>query len=163
MSIKNLFAVIAIFMLFSACEKDDFCTKETPKTPKLVLRFYDANNRDEFKKVKNLSVWAEGKDTLPSYKSVELDSIALPLNTMDIKTVYHLKMNAVDGNLSNNNINTLTITYETEDVFISRACGYRTIFHNVNINSDNTWFVDYTPTSISTIDNEYKAHVKVYY
>ena len=163
MKIKNLITIILLSFILTSCEKDDFCLQETPKTPKLILRFYDFVNKDELKQVKYLSVWAEGKDTLKNYRSVTLDSIALPLNTLDSKTVYHLKMNAIDGSISSNIINTITIKYNTEDVFISRSCGFKTIFNEVVITSDNGWFLDFSPTSLNNITNEFKAHVKIHF
>ena len=161
---KKYFLYIFLLSLsFTACEKDDFCTQETPKTPKLILRFYNNADKDEYKTVKHLSVWAEGKDTISTYKSMELDSIAIPLNTLAIETVYYLKMNSTDGNLANNFTNKITIKYTTEEVYISRSCGFKTYFNDVVITSDNGWFLDFTPTNLISINNEQEAHVKVYH
>ncbi len=159
------YGIYTLFLcfIFTACEKDDFCTKEVPKTPKLIIRFYDDANKDALKEVENLSVWAAGKDTLSPYKSLKTDSIAFPLNIDALETVYFLKRNNVDGNLANNITNKITIAYTTEDIFISRSCGYKTYFNEVTITSDNGWFISFTPNSLATINNEFNAHVKVYH
>jgi hypothetical protein len=158
---KNILYIFLFAFIFSACEKDDICL--LPTTPKLVLRFYDNTSLEDLKSVERLSVWAEGKDTISNYTSVSLDSIAIPLNTNASETVYHLKMNAVDGNIANNVNNTITIKYTTEDVFVSRSCGFKTIFNSVTITSDNNWIQSFTPATLTTIDNETAAHVKIFH
>jgi len=144
----------------SACEKDDICL--SPTTPKLILRFYDTAIPTEFKNVSNLSIWAEGKDTLATFKNVSLDSVYLPLNTNAVQTVYNFKTSAT-GNIADNKYNKITINYTTEEIFVSRSCGLKSIYHSVTIASDNGWFQSFTPNSLTTIDNETSAHVKIYH
>ena len=93
------FLILLIFTLtfLSGCEKDDICLE--PTTSKLIVRFYDATNPTETKKVTHFSIWAEGKDTISNYKNVATDSIVIPLNVNNTQTVYHLKMNANTGNI----------------------------------------------------------------
>ena len=147
---------------FYSCEKDDFCTKN-PVTPMLVLRFYDTDARNTLKNAKYLSVWADGKDTLSGYQSVTKDSIALPLNSLASETIYHFKINTLEGDIANNLIETFTIQYTPEHEFVSRSCGYRIIFNEVTFNTDNTWVQDFTPFTLTTIDNQTAAHVKIYH
>lgn len=155
---KRFLILLALTLtLLSACEKDDICL--LPTTPKLILRFYDTTNQNNIKAVERLSVWAVGKDTLANYKSVTLDSIAIPLNVNSTQTIYHFKKNAATGN----KIDKLTISYTTEEVFVSRSCGFKTIFNSVTITSDNGWIQSFTPTTLATINNETKAHVKIFH
>ncbi len=158
---KNILYIFLLALFFSACEKDDICL--LPTTPNLILRFYDNTTQDDLKPVERLSVWAEGKDTIFDYTNVSLDSIAIPLNTDTPETTYHFKMNSVDGNIVNNINNTITIKYTPEDVFVSRSCGFKTIFNNVTITSDNNWIQSITPATLTTIDNETAAHVKIFH
>lgn len=148
-------------LVFNACEKDDICLSSV--TPKLILRFYDAANPSTLKSVQNISVWVQGKDTLSNYKSANLDSIAIPLNTNASQTVYNIKKNSVNGNIVNNSTNQLTITYTTEDVYVSRSCGFKTIFNTVTITASNGWVQSFTPSTLTTINNETKAHVKIFH
>ncbi len=159
---KPVSIVLCIFFAFSACEKDDFCTTET-LTPKLVLRFYDSSNPTELKAVENLSVWAADKDTLASYTSVTTDSIAIPLNTASLSTVYHFKRNHTTGNLADNEYSQLTITYSPEDIFISRSCGFVSNFHNLSIDGETSWMQTISPTTGLTITNESAAHVQIHH
>lgn len=144
-----------------ACEKDDFCVD--PITPNLVLRFYDNTNQTEVKSVERLSVWAAGKDTLTAYTSVTLDSIAIPLDPINTQTVYNFKMNNVDGNLANNQVEQWTINYDLEEVYVSRSCGFKVIFNNVTISSNSGWIQSFTPSNITTINNESSAHVQIFH
>jgi len=158
---KNSIYILFLALVFTACEKDDICL--SPTTPKLVVRFYDNANQTALKSVERLSIWADGKDTLSIYKSVSLDSVAIPLNVNTTQTIYHLKTNTVDGNKANNLINTITINYTTTEEYISRSCGFKTIFNNVTISSNNGWIQSFTPTSLTKIDTQTSAHVKIYH
>ena len=159
---KNVLFILLITVLISACEKDDFCIKN-PITPNLVLRFYDTNDRETLKDVERLSIWAENKDTLTNYKSINIDSVAIPLNSIDTKTVYHLKMNNSDGTIANNQTATFTITYTTQEEYVSRSCGFKILFNDVTFESDNTWITEFTPEILTTIDNQNAAHVQIFH
>lgn len=156
-----LFILLSIG-LFSACEKDDFCIKN-PITPNLVLRFYDANDRETLKPVERLSIWVALKDTIAAYKSINIDSVAIPLNSIDSKTIYHLKMNNSDGSIANNQTATFTITYTAQEEYVSRSCGFKILFNDVTFESDNTWITDFTPETLTTIDNQNEAHVQIFH
>ena len=156
-----LFILLSIG-LFSACEKDDFCIKN-PITPNLVLRFYDANDRETLKPVERLSIWVALKDTIAAYKSINIDSVAIPLNSIDSKTIYHLKMNNLDGSIANNQTATFTITYTAQEEYVSRSCGFKILFNDVTFESDNTWITDFTPETLTTIDNQNEAHVQIFH
>ena len=157
---KNILYIFFLALLFSGCEKDDICL--LPTTPKLILRFYDAENRANFKNVENASIWAEGKDSLSTYTNVTLDSIAIPLNTNTSQTIYNLKRSTT-GNTADNEYTKITINYTTETIFVSRSCGLKSIFNSVTIASDNGWFQSISTNSIPTIDHETSAHVKIYH
>jgi hypothetical protein len=156
---KNIIYIFLIALVFNACEKDDICL--LPTTPKLILRFYDNADNTKFKSVPNLSIIAASKtDSL--YTNQNLDSIAIPLNVNGTQTIYKLKTSST-GNLADNKYNTLTLNYTTEEIFVSRSCGFKTIFKNVTITSDNGWFQSFTPNTITTIENENNAHIKIFH
>lgn len=154
--------LILLIVVISSCEKDDFCTQNPVTTNLLILRFYDVNDKDSFKDVKKLSVWAEGKDTLDSYISLDTDSIAIPLNSNALSTTYHLKMNLVDGSIANNIEDTFTIEYITENEYISRSCGFKVKFQDLALSSTNNWISSFTQIE-TTIDNQNAAHVQVFH
>ncbi len=148
--------VILLFIAwaFAQCEVDDICTEEV-LTPRLTLKCYDADDPETPLSVENLTVWAEGKDTL--YKSVTQDSLLLPLNPYDTQTTYLLaKRETVD---------TLKITYTVTSVFVSRSCGYKYNFTMSEIPSSTThWIRTIGLTSQPQIvDNEAITDVKIYH
>lgn len=156
---KYILLLFSCFIGISACEKDDFCI-QNPVTPNLVVSFYDKDNTSEKKKVKHFSIIAKGKDSL--FTNNQKDSIYIPLNTLATETVYTLKMNATDNLLLNNKVATLTIKYTTEEVYVSRSCGYKVIFNDVSLEHTG-WINSLSTSEITTIDNQTKAHVQVYY
>ena len=153
-----LFFVLMAGLL--SCERDDFCV-QNPVTPNLVLRFYDKDDNSQTKIVERLSIIAQGKtDSL--FTNQTTDSIAIPLNSLDSETVFTLKMNNIDNTIANNQIATLTVKYDKEDVYVSRSCGFRVIYKDVNLT--HTGWIDNLSTSLITnIDNQAKAHVQVYH
>lgn len=135
----------------AACEKDDFCT-QNPITPKLVLRFYDTNNRTQPKAVESLYVWASGKDSILANQS--LDSISIPLNSIATETVYNFSK----GNV----VNQFTISYTPTQIYVSRSCGFKVNFNDVNFNSNNTWITDIIAKT-TIIDKQNTAHVQIFH
>lgn len=159
---KYSFLILILLLVISSCEKDDFCT-DPKTTPKLILRFYDKEANSDLKRVERLSAIATGKsDSL--FTNQTTDSIAIPLNSLTNETVYTLKMNNVDGTLTHNQTATVTIQYMPEEEFVSRSCGFRVIFKQVSLNpSTGGWINNFSTSTITTLDNENSAHVKVYH
>ena len=149
---KIISFILLATIVFYACEKDDFCI-QNPVTPQLILRFYDTNSRETIKRVEELYVWAEGKDSI--FKNIATDSLLIPLDRNSGTTIYNFSK----GNV----VNQFTIEYETEDEYVSRSCGFRVIYNNVSYSSNNTWIQDFTPTTLLTIDNQDEAHVQIFH
>ncbi|WP_298777767.1 DUF6452 family protein [uncultured Polaribacter sp.] len=150
---KKIITILFLsIIIISACEKDDFCL-QYPVTPNLVLRFYDADDRETTKEVTDFYIWAEGKDSI--YANISTDSLAIPLNSLATETVYNFSTGDV--------VNQFTINYTTEDEYVSRSCGFKVIFNDVTFTSDNTWITDFTPETLTTIDNQDEAHVQIFH
>ncbi len=156
---KKYYLFLSFFsLLIIGCEKDDFCID--PITPNMIIRFYDATNTLETKSVTNLTVQPEGLEEI--YSNVSLDSITVPLDVTENQIIYNLS--------SEDNQDVLTITYEVEEVFVSRSCGFKAIFNNVIVTSDSTndWILGLTEfgdnvLTITTIEDESAAHVQIYH
>ncbi len=149
---KYLFIFFSIIIFNSSCEKDDFCT-QTPVTPNLILRFYDDVDRNSLKSTSSLYVWAKDKDSILINQAT--DSIVIPLNSASNQTIYNLS----EGDV----INQLTIDYSVKNEYVSRSCGFKAIFENVTFSSDNTWITDFTPSTLTSIDNQNSAHVQIFH
>ena len=159
--------VITGILLAISCEKDDICADANANTPHLIITFHDTASGAK-KAVNNLMI--QGLDQTIYYGSASTrDSIAIPLRVLTNNTIFKLFKDYSDNNTANNmaddtgNIDTITLNYETEELFISRACGYKTIFNNLTAgfttDSDN-WITTITVVN-NKIENETNAHVRI--
>ena len=153
-------------LLFLHCEKDDICVDGD--TPLLVIRFYDAENTTEFKQVTNLRVIGLGQEnpvaTFADRSSI--DSIAIPLRINEPNTGFALILDSADENdVETGNIDTLTFSYTTKEVFISRACGfvanYEDLTQQLSADTDN-WIQNIEIVS-SLVQTQDSAHVKIFH
>ncbi|WP_412476291.1 DUF6452 family protein [Flavobacterium sp. TBRC 19031] len=163
---KRIIMLLCLVMAFSGCEKDDICVDET--TPQLVLEFYDISNPTVLKNVVNLKVTGDGMtDALNTFNGVS--TISLPLKTNEDTTKYHLLLNSNSSTASNEDV--LEFNYTRENVYVSRACGYKTVFELNNANGlvltdaitpDGLWIQD-TNLQTNSIITENEVHLKIYF
>ncbi len=142
--------------ILSACEKDDFCT-QNPVTSRLIIRFYDDTNRETPKRVQNLIINSEANsEPIDRYNNISTDSIVIPLNPNALETVYNFSKDGV--------INQFSITYDIQEEYVSRSCGYKIVYSNLEFSSPiNTWFTGFTPTTTLNIDDQNTAHVQIFH
>lgn len=162
-----VFGIITVFSM--GCEPDDICPESTATTPNLIIRFYDISNQDSKKNVFNLRVKGVGNDNpLTDYNIVTTDSIVLPLKTNASGTQYalHKEYSNLD-NILGGNEDLITINYSTEQVYVSRACGYKTVFKNVTltiINDGDNWIQSKESINDNqSVEDEKAAHFKLYH
>ena len=164
--IKNTLLLI-LLLTGLACEKDEICLEEI--TPKLILRFYDQNDPDEFKSVRNLKINIEGieGDYTDTSISSLTDSIAIPIKVSANMTRFILTLPGDDSQEIEENSDTLTLIYLQEDIFVSRSCGYKTIFHEgeaaLTEDGDNWIKLLEQKDDPLEITDENRAHVKIYH
>jgi len=163
---KKIVLLLLLTITFSGCEKDDICAEET--TPRLVLEFYDISNPSNLKNVLNLKVTGEGQSELGTYNGV--NKVELPLDITNDITKYSLILNSLSSTGSNED--SLQFNYIRQNVFVSRACGYKTIFSlnatpNGVIKTDATtpdgfWIQDINIVT-NNIETENETHIKIYF
>lgn len=153
---QTILILLVSVALFSACEKDDFCT-QNPVTPRLIIRFYDDTNRETTKRVQNLVINSEvNSDTIARYNGVSTDSIVIPLNPNAFETVYNFSKDGV--------VNQFSINYDIQEEYVSRSCGYKIVYTNLEFSSPtNTWFTDFTPKTLLNLNDQTTAHVQVFH
>ena len=154
---KKILTLIAVILLcLTACEPDDICLEDTPGTPKLIVVFYDKNQTDTKKSVTDLQL--KGVNMERILYNATTDSISLPLNTLASSTSFSITTTQ-NGNATEDII---TFNYDPEDQFISRACGYKTIFTNLTFSTVNTLsFISTIEILNSTISDNNNSHVKI--
>ena len=144
-----------ILLLHQSCEPDDVCNVENPSTPQLVFRLYDANQPSQLKSVDTLRV----KDT-------ENESILQFINTDSIAIPFQINSNKMDFDfmISEGISDELLIDYQTQDMYLSRACGFQSTFiiNEIEISTNKSCI-----NTIEIVTNEILvdtlAHVKIYH
>lgn len=161
--------ILAGIVFFSACEKDDICVEGD--TPQLVIRFYDIENPTEFKAVPGLRVAGADKDvTVSTFTDrSDLDSIAIPLNPGANISEFLFIINSVDDDdgFEAGNIDGINFSYEIQEEYIGRACGFIANFDNLNSTTTTdteNWIqnVEITKTLVIQEDT-LSAHVKIFH
>lgn len=165
---------------FSSCEKDDICDADTPTTPRLVIEFYDYSSPSTLKEVTNLKVIGDGMDLGIVLNSAASDdsqylsngsTISIPLRTDADSSTFQFILNYGDDTASLIDTDEITFNYTREDVYVSRACGFKTLF---TLNQTNPIVQTAVPTTKqkwmtyitvekSNIANEDETHVKVFF
>ena len=118
--------VFLVAIISGGCEKDDICAETTPTTPRMIITFYDFTNPTLTKNVTNLGIIGEGLNTVIVFNAVSKVQIPLDL-TKDISK-YQFILNYGNSNAAFVNTDYLQCDYTRNNVFISRACGYKTLF-----------------------------------
>lgn len=167
--IKIVLCILLLFAAISACEKDDICVEGD--TPQLVIRFYDAENTTEFKEVPSLRVVGAGKEVTVSTFTDRgsLDSIAIPLNPGENISEFLFIIDSADDDegFEAGNIDGLDFSYEVQEEFIGRACGFIVNYENLDaaITPDTeNWIqnVEIAKAMVKTEDT-LSAHVKIFH
>ena len=180
MNLKKIFVLIGILSLFG-CEKDDVCDATTPTTPRLVISFFDYANQANPRNVTNLKIIGHlmtsalvltPTATDDSKYLTNANKIAIPLQTDANLTQFEFVLNATTD--LTKATDDLQFNYSKTDVFVSRACGFKTIFDlsetnlpSFVINNDPTknagnWIkkIELVQPKINT---ENETHIKIYF
>ena len=162
-----------------SCERDDICPETTPTTPRLIIDLHDFANQEDKKNVFDFRVQGVDNDkVLEGYNVIgATDDIILPLRTNTNSTQYKLHIDyAINDNgtpdvtsddFIDGNEDIITISYSTEDVYVSRACGYKTIFKNVTLtiepDTDNWIKLKESLIENQSIEDETTTHFILYH
>lgn len=160
---------------FFNCEKDDICSESTETTPKMHVVFYDIaipsdNTPKNVSKLRVMGVGHPDPNVLPGYDgSKDAAEVYLPLKTTANSTQYvlHQGYKVDENNNVLGNPDTINISYVRKEVFVSRACGYKTIFENVVITVEddgNKWIkLVQAENDNQTVEHETDIHYKIYH
>ena len=162
---KIAFITLSLLLAVSFwnCEKDDICAEGTPVTPRVIIEFFDATNPTTPKNVTNLGIIATGFTEGFAFNGT--NKIEVPLRTNVDTTELDFVLNGADNDPANDETVTLTFNYERSNVFISRACGYKTIFNLIDVlptDFTGTWISSLTIEQPNII-NENETHIKIYF
>ena len=163
---KRILLLLLASFFFSGCEKDDICDATTPTTPKVVIEFYDIANPTVLKNVVNLGVIAPGFTN--GFGFANTSNIKVPLKTFQDSSVLYFIQNGSAEPTSDDNQDEVTFNYIRRTEYISRACGYKTLYtldatNPVTVTPDASNWIQNVIVSQPNIENENETHVKIYF
>jgi hypothetical protein len=166
---KIYLLLLAVSLSLLSCEKDDICSADTPTTPQLVIEFYDAVNPTVLRTVTNLGIAEDGNPILLGIFT-SVNKIKIPLKVTDDITKYRFIYNYGSTNISIPiNEDKLEFDYTRNNVFVSRACGYKTLFTLTGnpalsdpVSPANLWIQSITVKQANILD-ENETHIKIYF
>jgi hypothetical protein len=162
--------VLALVWISSGCEKDDICDPATPTTPQLVIDFYDITNPTIKKNVTNLLVVGEGLTTGLGFNAQSTIKIPLKITSDNTQFQFILNFgNTTSPTLVNSDV--VRFNYTRNNLFVSRACGYKTLFYLDEANPYALSELDATGTAWIKniivnqyqISNENETHIKLFF
>ena len=154
-------SIFFIFLMLLSCEKDDICLEGTPATPRMIILFKDHENPQAKKQVTKLLIKGLGQvDSLTIFSG---DSIAIPLRNNYEFTQYEFTLNTSSPTLSDS----LQINHRQFDIYINRACGYKSNFILENpfyykLTNGDGW-IKRIEKIRDTLSDEKKSHLAIYH
>lgn len=164
------FLLITVFTITAIslwnCEKDDICEDGTPTTPRMIIEFYDNNNPTAKKTVTNLAVVAQDITDTLLFNGVS--KIEIPLKTNAENVSFNFVHDSKNEIVSLRNTDGVIANYTHNDVFISRACGYKTVFtlndpDGLDFTADSDNWIKEIAIQNHNILNENEVHVKIFF
>jgi hypothetical protein len=159
-----LFVLFALGMiLLQGCTRDDICAEGIPTTPLLIITFKDISNPSAAKVVSNLTVETDYEESVV-VAAATTDSIAIPLRTGANDTRYRF-IQGDGGPTENTDI--VTFGYQLEDVYVNRACGFKTTYTSLSMlvedsQGDNNW-IENQEIIINEVIDEQQAHITIFH
>lgn len=174
------FTFLLLLVVFLGCEKDDICPDDTVTTPQLTIAFYSVENIEDQNPKNVFRFRAQGVDNdtpVPGYEgTASQQQILIPLKTTTedpneeaYTTEYILTQDyRIDGNGTvTGNEDVITISYTTSQVYVSRGCGFKSVFENITLtvadDGDNWIRVIQTRDDNQIIVDESKVNFNIYH
>lgn len=158
------YIVLLFVVLFSVsfwnCEKDDLCADGTATTPRLVIEFYDETVTDSIITIPNIGFFETSvNDTI---EESNVSQILVPLKTNEDSVTFALVLYGDTTTTTDDLTDYITINYTRQDIYISRACGYKTNFTISDVALNSTNWISTDTIAQNSITNENEVHIKLY-
>jgi len=163
--------IVSVLFYVSSCEKDDICVDGD--TPLMVIGFFDIADTTLVKnvasiRIRNIDIDSILTNSSFSDRSESPDSLQVPLRSTATTTMYQIISESADDEeteLETGNIDTLTISYELGEAFVSRACGFVTNYNNISVTlteGAENWIQDIKVVQ-PNVENTDNIHVKIFH
>jgi len=162
--IKRLVFTFFLLYTFAGCTRDDLCAEDTATTPLLQIQFKDITDRLQNKAVSSLRVLVIGTDTVEAFQGESDTLVGIPLNTLTTRSEFHFIANSNDSINANTDI--LSFTYSTQDIYINRACAFKTIYNDLQADLEpeigTNWIEDITLLK-TNVEDETEPHLTIFH
>lgn len=163
---KRLFILCIPLLILAGCQYDDICGEKEPATPRLVIKFFDKEHPGLVKEVTNFNVKVLENDSLYFDKPVNDTLVAIPLRTYENSTTYEFIINQDSQEGLEELKDTITFEYTPKNVYIGRACGFKTNFYDFSIShppENANWIEHIEIPHSNSITNEKQALLYIYH
>ncbi len=161
--IKRLFIIFLALASVLGCTRDDICEEGIATTPLLIITFNDIVLPNQRKSVPSLTVETIENNSKEVISATTTDSIAIPLRNTGMETRYRFK-SGVGTTAPNTDV--ITFNYSTEDIYINRACAFKTIYHELNAmvqdEGSANWILQLEIETTDIID-ETETHITIFH
>ncbi|MDR1877046.1 MAG: hypothetical protein LBQ84_05425 [Flavobacteriaceae bacterium] len=154
----NLSAFLFLTLVFIySCIDDDVCNEVT--TPRLTIVLDSLGSK--YKK-NSLYVDRKNADGTISQEGIFLgkDSIKITLNALSNETVYYFYDSA---NTLDSDKNSITVRYQTEHKFVSKACGFKVLYNQVTYEGSYLTNIKSITPLTTEIHNESSTNLRISY
>ncbi|WP_245980594.1 DUF6452 family protein [Flagellimonas lutimaris] len=163
--------IVSMLYYVSSCEKDDICVDGD--TPLLIIGFFDIEDTTVAKAVSSIRIRNIDIDSVLTNgsfgdRSNSPDSLQVPLRSSATSTMYQIisdSQDDADTGEETGNIDTLTISYDLGEAFVSRACGFVVNYNNISVTLNEgaeNWIQDISVVQ-PNVENTDSIHVKIFH
>lgn len=152
--------LLLIVSIYAGCTADDICSEETQTTPNLVINFADNRISGVAKPLDSLKITNLDYDKV--VWNAPADTIRIPLSTETDRSTYAFTILKDDVVYTN----VYQLDYFRKEVYISRACGYKMTYTDLeaeaipNENNTPTWAKHITILN-PIVEDEKNAHITI--
>lgn len=148
--------ILSLFIVIWACEEDDICLEGG--TPRLHIQFKVLATDEPFD-IDTLIVQRLNENNEFEFvlNAAKVDSVLLPMRLDVDQTKFVFAYQTV-----NPIFDTLTLNYNLKSVFISKACGFKENYENIQVeNTENE--IKRIDIEQNNITNEKNPHLSIFY
>ncbi len=160
LSLKFIFILSFILCSIIGCERDDLCS-DVPITPLLIITFEDDNNTGVRMNVPSLQITSIKNNQTIFSQPPTTDSINIPLDINANSTRYIFTRNSGDLNPENTRSDTITFSYQRENIYVNRACGFRTIFSELDSQRETDNWIINSSIDNPNVNDQINAHIRL--
>lgn len=152
----SILGIILTTIFAVSCEEDDVCVGEG--TPYLTVVFKNTLDQENLRDTLLIERVDVNQTVLDTVIWTVTDSIKLPLGGLD-ETTSHFRIKRRAAGIPD----ILTVDYDTKSSYVSKACGFRITYENLDYSSTLNDIQNTVPGESNTLENEAATNLYIYY